>query len=136
MPIHIEWDNSEKKILVYTFEGVWSLNEFYIAFAQGNLMMDSVNHTVHTILDMRKSGSLPNGFIGTIRTLGAKPHDNLGQMAMIGANGFVQSFINLSRRILPAGRKNPRFFMVSTLEEARAMFTPVNEMNRVKMETA
>lgn len=128
MTIKVDWDNNEHTIVMFVFEGKWSLNEFYLTFEQVNKMMDSVDHPAHVILDMRKSGSLPNGFFGTIRSLAAKPHRNLGQMALVGGNGFVQGFINLSRKILPASTRQVRFMMTSTVEEARSRFVPVSEM--------
>jgi len=128
MSIQVSWDDDEQSAILYHFEGRWTLDEFYEAVTRGNALMDSVKHRVNTIFDVSKSASLPSGFLPAIRSIGGKPHANMGQMAVVGANAFIVSFINVFSKIFPSGGPKRRSMMVSSLAEAR---TRLAERNNV-----
>src|SRR5689334_21301759 len=99
MPIETQWENDEKQVIVSVYTGLWGLDEFYQAVETCNRLMDSVDYPVNLILDMSKSTTLPNGFMGAIRSMSQKPHPQMGVMAIVGASKLVQIFTDLVAKI-------------------------------------
>jgi hypothetical protein len=118
MPISILWDNAEKTVIQYHFEGRWTWDEFHHALAEGNAMMDSVDHTVHVIVNMQNSMALPRGAITHIANLRIRKHRRIGVTILIGASQLIQAIHSAMITIYPGIDKN--FKMLPTLEEARA----------------
>jgi hypothetical protein len=58
MPIKLYWDNEEKTIARYDFEGRWTWDEYLTIMADLAEMMRSVDHTVNAIGNM-KLGIMP-----------------------------------------------------------------------------
>jgi hypothetical protein len=58
MPIKLYWDNDEKTIARYDFEGRWTWDEYMTVMAELAVMMRSVDHTVDAIGNM-KPGIMP-----------------------------------------------------------------------------
>ena len=127
MGIRVSWDNDEHTALLFTFEGRWDLNDFYAGVKEGNGLMDSAHQPVHSIFDLTRGNALPPGFVGAIRSIGAKPHAQMGQMAVVGANTFVTSFVNLFGKLLPDNTKSRRAIFAATLDDARAKLAAANK---------
>ena len=121
MTIKTSWENDEKQVIVSVYTGLWGLDEFYQAVETCNRLMDSVDYPVNLILDMSKSTTLPNGFMGAIRSLSQKPHANMGIMAIVGANKLVKIFTDLIAKVY-RGRAARKSYMVQTYEEAHEIF--------------
>lgn len=126
MAVQVAWHNDKKSILVYTYTGSWNIDEFYITYNEGNVMMDEVDHPVHAIFDVSHSGPLPSGFISTLRSITSKPHGNLKHMFIAGANPFVQTFVNVFTKVIPPTSKGHQTFFVSTIDDA------VTQLNKLK----
>lgn len=127
MPIKVEWETDEKVVLLSIYEGTWDLDEFYAATHVINTMMDSVDHKVHLILDMRKSRGLPKGFIGAIRITGKKRHPCLGTMVLVGGNLLVRMFNDMFLKLYPRPDESKPMHMVANYEEAHALFARVGD---------
>ncbi len=130
MSIQVAWYNDEKSVLVYSYKGTWDMEEFYKTYNQGARMMDEVQHPVSTVFDLTSCGPMPSGFMGTIRDLSQNPHDNLDHMFIVGANPFVQGFVNLLGRVIPRNKKGHRTFFVSTIEDAVARVAEVSRQEQ------
>ena len=63
MAINVTWDNEEKTILRFTYEGPWDWEEFYASMAEGYAMMDAVGCKVDHIYDISNSPMLPKNAI-------------------------------------------------------------------------
>jgi hypothetical protein len=121
MPIQSDWETDEKRVIVCTYTGRWSLEEFYRTLDLCAQLMDTVDYPVNLIFDMRNSTSLPDGFMTVIRNVSRRPHQNLGIMAIVGASRLVQVFTDLVRKV-SKGSGNRTTYMVGTLEEAHDLF--------------
>jgi len=119
MPISISWDNTDKTIIQYRFEGRWTWDEFNKGLFEANSMMDSVNHTVHVIVNMGNSAALPRGAITQIASLRTRKHPRIGVTILVGASSLVQSIHSAMTKIYAGIDRN--FKMLPTLEEARAV---------------
>ena len=47
MSVQVAWDNHEKTIVRYVFEGKWTWDEFYPAYNKAIEMENSVTHRGH-----------------------------------------------------------------------------------------
>ncbi len=121
MPIETKWENDQKQVIICTYTGRWSLDEFYVTFNLCTQLMDSVDYPVNIVFDMQKSISLPDGFMAAIRSVSKKPHPNLGIMAIVGANRLVQIFTDLIRKVYK-GTGQRTMYMVTTWEEVHKLF--------------
>ncbi len=122
MAVHIQWDNSEKTVLRYDFEGRWTWQEFMAIFPQAKTMASTVQHTVHSIvnpLDDKSRGYLPPNTLAQVVQLyrGAPP--NIGATVIVGGSEFFRTLNRLSRRFYP--RIAERYQFADTLEEARSI---------------
>lgn len=118
MGIQIDWADEAKTAILEEFEGAWTWEEFYTVNQQIFDMIHSVNHTVHIIADLRRSGSLPPGKAITHagKVLGKMP-DNWGLQIVINnallidilVSVFTKTFqTDLGKRLVP----------VKTIDEA------------------
>jgi hypothetical protein len=74
--IQLDWLNPEKSSLLATLPKQWTGQEFVELRRQVNAMRDAVDHVVHTVVDVRQSGRIPNGFVTSfpqISRLGISP---------------------------------------------------------------
>ena len=58
MPIAVSWDNPEKTILRYDYQGRWTWDEYFKINEEGVSLIASVAHRVDTISNM-KPGMMP-----------------------------------------------------------------------------
>jgi hypothetical protein len=127
LAIKVAWENDRKKVLVSIYQGAWDLNDFYAATEEINTLMDTVDHKVNLILDMRESGSLPKGFIGALRATAKKRHPHFGRMIFVGGNMFVRMFNDLFLKLYPRPDQNRVMYMAADYEEAYAILERIAE---------
>lgn len=95
MAITQVWDNPEKTVICVTYGADWSWEEMYTNAPLAGAMLDSVNHTVHSIQDMSNAPSVPNGGMGSIKhfpNISKMPmmtHPNAGLMVFVGSSKLV-----------------------------------------------
>ena len=121
MPITCIWDNPEKSVLRHIYQGSWEWKDFYQSIAEADAMMDTVDHKVHVIVDVRKSKIMPSDTLTHIGHLrGRTAHANRGQTVLVGGNMFLQRLYTLFSKIYP--EMVMRFLLVSSIEEAYSVF--------------
>jgi hypothetical protein len=119
MTINIVWDNPEKTIARYDYEGKWSWEELYKALQEFHQMLDTVNHPVDVIIDMQRTRLLPENVLARGSNVGQMVHPNQGITVVVGANSLVRAMADLYKRIY--AKKAANFFMASKLDEAHAI---------------
>jgi hypothetical protein len=103
MPITVDWYNSEKTVLLYTYRERWTWTDFDTAVIQGNSLMESVPYTVHVIVDMHDSSLIPTDVISTSnrqRITKGTPH-NHGKLIVYGISPALQLLASTVQRIAP-----------------------------------
>jgi hypothetical protein len=59
MPIQVEWDNDEKRIIRWTFAERWTGQEFRDTIQKSNELMNAQDHTVSYIIDFSQAEGVP-----------------------------------------------------------------------------
>jgi hypothetical protein len=98
MGITICWDNEEKTAIRYVFEGLWDWDELWERSAQIRSMMNTVDHTVHLIIDMSGTSFLPQGTLNYFRVLLNTKHPQTGLTIFVGGNVYTRSLITYHAR--------------------------------------
>lgn len=122
MGITILWDNEEKTIIRYVYEGRWVWDDLHHARVQVHEMLNTVNHPVGIIVDVRESTLVPNGALSQGRqfaTTSPTTHPNEGRTIIVGANTFLRSMYDLFRKIYTTLSGNLDVDFAPTLESAR-----------------
>lgn len=114
--ITLEWDNAEKTILRYTFQGNWNWDDYLEYLAIGRKMMAEVEHEVSILNDMRQMTQLPPNFVNTARNVITSRPDNTGLAVFLTTNTFFQATHRILGRMLE--EVPTRYILVSTEEEA------------------
>ena len=131
MPIKVMWKNEAKTVLVFVYEGQWTLSDFYEITEKGNALLDEVTYPVSMVLDIRNSKTLPTGFMHAITNTSRKVHPNTGIMVMLGVNTFARAFISVYRKVYPAKQGDKRIQYAGSDDEAQAI---IDGLKAVKAE--
>jgi hypothetical protein len=135
MPVKVEWDNEEKSVIRFTYTGNWTWDEFYIHVKEANEMMDSVDKTCVSIVDMSKGSRLPANASIHIRNIirQSMSHNNSGITVFIKAETIVKMIIDALRMNYPDIKDFSNFMYAKTVEEAREK--ALAEVKRLRGET-
>ena len=123
MGISVDWDNAEKTIMRFVYEGKWTWEAFYETIERANQMMDTVERPVVSIIDMRKSSFLPYGAAIHIRNVIRKSqsHNNSDISVFLQADVIVKAMINVLQKSYPDILENTSWIYAKTLEEAQTL---------------
>jgi hypothetical protein len=120
MPVHAAWDNAEKTVMRWTFEGAWKWDEYYTLRAETNQKIAAETHAVDLIVDLSKSNALPDGILTHGRNAVVATPPNIGVTVLVGANpvlrSFYKMFSNLYRTLISS--KELDMVMANTVEDA------------------
>jgi hypothetical protein len=120
MPVDFVWDDDAHTILRVTATMPWNWNDFHKAMRRASFLLDTVNHDVDLVIDLRQSLKLPAGALGHIRSLGAAIHPNNPDRAVIlGLDESVAGPLGGADRTYSDGMRLLRF--VGSDDEARAV---------------
>ena len=122
MPIDLNWDADDAKIIRVTVNGDWTWEMMETALEQAIGMMDSVQHKVHYIIDIR-NGQLDLGSALKQAQKAATPetHPNEGIKVVVGANFMIRTLYSAYRTMIERMGKQQEFLFADTPEQARAM---------------
>ncbi len=116
--IEINWDNDDKTVMRYTYQGQWTWQEFYGVMEQSHQMMDTVDHPVDILVDMRASAQIPQGAVTQFRRIANVRHPNTGTIVAVTearvARMLYDIFATVFRPIAS------RYHIVQTIDEAYA----------------
>jgi hypothetical protein len=121
MPVQTEWDNDEHTIIRMTFTGRWQWDEVRAASKEAGLMVKTVDHMVHFIVDTGNANWLPPGYQSNVRQIVSQVHANPGIMVVVCSIPFIQQAFYIFTALNKGVRF--RFRFVKTLEEARQFLT-------------
>jgi hypothetical protein len=120
MPVSVKWDNDDKTIICWVFEGNWTWEEYYDQRNAANAEIASAGHRVDMIVDMRTSKILPSGAMTHGKNAIASTPPNLGITVFVGLNTVLRVFYNMFSSLY--GRllsdKQLDTVIVATLDEA------------------
>ncbi|MCU0498631.1 MAG: hypothetical protein MUF87_14870 [Anaerolineae bacterium] len=119
MAIHVVWDNEEKTVVRWDFEGIWDWQEVYYAAGRSATMREAVDHAVSVILNLERATPLKSGALThTKNALSFKP-ENRDLVVVVGQSHFVQSMVDIFRTMNPGYTDS--FVGADTLNAARRL---------------
>lgn len=119
MGISVQWDNSEQTIIRFAYVGNWSFGDLFDAMQDARTLMDTVDHPVHGIIDMRESKLMPNGALSLGRNVTMRKHPNQGRTVIVGASGFARTLYDVYRKVYRTTFDESAYAFANSLEEAR-----------------
>ena len=119
MGITVQWDNSEQTIIRFAYVGNWSFGDLFDAMNDARTLMDTVDHPVHGIIDMRESKLMPNGALSLGRNVTMRKHPNQGRSVIVGASGFVRTLYDVYRKVYRTTFDESAYAFANSMEEAR-----------------
>jgi hypothetical protein len=119
MPIQVYWEDSEKTIVRYDFQGMWTWDDLYAVYYQAIAMETSVPHRVDIILDMLTSQRIPGNALLHLKNLSEKQPPNVGLSIFVTRNAFVISMYNMAIKVY--GKIAYYFRLANTLDDAHSM---------------
>jgi len=121
MPITIRWDDQEKRIVRWDFEGAWTWREYSTAQQKSNEMMAAVDGTVDIIGNVSKSPSLPANALSFYRSSLNASAPNIGTIILVGTSGFVHQMVGLFVRMFGSKMPGTDFAFADSDDEARIL---------------
>lgn len=117
MPIDVIWDDEAKTIIRQIYSGRVILDDYYKATDQFVKLANSVDYTVHSIMDRQDVLISEGSYLQVMRYANKIMPDNIGIRAIIKANVMTRMMINIGSRLAP--RLVSQIRLVNNLEEAR-----------------
>lgn len=127
MGIKIMWDNDERTIMRYEFEARWSWADLYAASDEGTARLDSVDHRVDVIADLRGTSHLPGDFMQHAGRIAGGTHPHRGIVVVVGASPVLRGLSNTVGFLYRKATKDLRF--ADSLEEARTLIAKEKGQN-------
>jgi hypothetical protein len=120
MAITIIWDNSEHSIIRMTFPATWTWKQMDATVAEACLMMDTVQHQVDVIIDIKNTNLIPDNAFWRFHKLTQIKHHNRGSVILVSGNGFVRTMTETVRRLADDLFEGNMFVLTASIEDARA----------------
>lgn len=121
MAIQVGWGNSNRTIILYTFDGAWTWHEFHAAIDIARRLMSTVNYPVKTIIDMTDGDDLPSRVSLRLNTMN---HIKLlvqqtaaSDTVVVGVKPLIKALWD-TFRALSAPNHSAATYFVKTREEA------------------
>ena len=115
MGVWVTWDNQEKTILRYVYEGTWTWDEWYTAVENARRMMEGVDHKVYLIVDAACQ-ELPPRALSRFRHATSGEAMHVKMVVLVGNNAFIQTLFGIVRNIVRGCFA--KFAMVTSLDDA------------------
>jgi|SRR5512133_272689 hypothetical protein len=115
MPIRAEWDNDDKTIVVWTFEGHWTWDDYRNTQLESIAMMNTVEHAVDVIADVTHANLLPSNAFSNYKRLAALAAPNRRRVVVITGNFFMKTMTETYNKLFG----ETAFIFANSLDEAR-----------------
>lgn len=125
MTIHVYWGNPESTIIHMDFVAGWSYDEVLAAMSDMADMLDTVQHPVLVIGDLRTSRFAPNLSVSTYKRIAETDflsHPNLAMFCLLGTQIYVSMLLETFGKLFPKAYR--KFRMVESVEEALQYLHP------------
>lgn len=117
MSIEIIWDNDEQTIIRVTFPEEWTWDEWLAIDEITNPMLNSVNHKVCYLADMRRTKRVPTGLkLDIAREVLEFRHENSDMLVVLGMNQMIKALFKVV--LMALSRVRTRIEIVDTIDEA------------------
>jgi hypothetical protein len=121
MGISIRWDNAEKTIIRWDFEGRWTLDEFRRSLQLSTTLAEDTGHTVYGLVVMR--GICPANVVQIRQYVVNQCPVNMRSLVFVGASGLVESTLSILNKLCPNA---PQSVFVATVDDAYEIITQLH----------
>ncbi|MCA9903382.1 MAG: hypothetical protein KC547_05965 [Anaerolineae bacterium] len=97
MPARMEIEENGR-VLHYIATDPWTIDQMLDLVQQANKIYEQADFRVHTLIDMTRTRSLPQGIMRA-RANSSFTHPRAGQMVIIGANMLVKTISNVVAKL-------------------------------------
>lgn len=121
MTVTVIWDDDDKTIQRFIYDGMWTWDELYGALSKGHQMLDTVDYPVDSIVDMSGTNFIPSGamlHLKRVFSIGSAHPNYSGITVFLEAEGFIRAVHMMVRDVYPESAQNIDFIFASSLEEA------------------
>ena len=122
MPITVHWYDESQRAILYHVSGQWSWEDVSAAIDQAMTLLNSVNHKVHLLVDVRESDAVPLLNPAGLHRAAHAPtmdHPNTDLVILIGPGPLVAILYEIFQRVYR--RIARRYQIVASMEEAEAL---------------
>lgn len=107
--IELDWDDTEKTIIRYTFFDPWTWDEYYATNPKRDRMFAETSQVIDIILDFRKGNHLPPQAMTHMRKVGSWDSPQRGVVIILGVHSMLQLLANIMSSLFPQSvLKTPR----------------------------
>jgi hypothetical protein len=119
MAISLQWENEEKTIIHWTFDGPWTWADFETAQAEFHAMLRTVEHLVDVLADMRHAPALPRDTFANFKRMERKVVPNRDRVVLVTESMFIRGMARTFNQVF---RNRPtQFLFADTIEGAHAL---------------
>ena len=118
MPVAMDWETPERKVIRITFMGTWDVNDVHRLITKRNSMMECVHHQVHQILDLTASTASPNNLLSVIGRIELPTEQKGSLVIVVNASTYIKSVAGIMQKMAPHVFKGVHF--LNSVEEAYA----------------
>ncbi len=128
MPITVKltYDNY---VLHYEFTDPWDIPDLIAAFEEERRLRESMDHTLHSIIDFSQTHTLPRNWLQARHGPGLS-HAKTGEMVCVGLSSGLKMMIDIIMRLANFKRMK----LLATLEEAHAYIVPLVEQTKLSQQ--
>lgn len=125
MPLHAEWDTTEKATVRLTYDGKWTVNDLHHFFDQVARMSQEANCRVNIVSDMRNATSSPANMFSVLTRAERVFSAHVNTIVVVAANKYFTTLVGVAQKIAPKALS--KFHFVSNLDEAYAALHKINQ---------
>ena len=122
--ITVDWVDETQTCILWTFQGAWTGEDYFLSLKQMWALMDSANKPVDILMDMRISGIHPSNLVILIQAAIRRVGCNVRQIVVVSPADFWEGIYTLICQINSAAScLNVEF--AATLDEAQEILAQV-----------
>jgi len=115
MPVQLDWDTELTEVMYFIYSDPITPQEILDSQTHSIELLDSVEHPIDAIIDMREVKRVPKGLLSSYPSFAGHParkHPNNGRLVCIINSRMIESLAGIF------GKVYTDFRIVTTLEEA------------------
>jgi prophage DNA circulation protein len=122
MPVRVYWEDERKAIIRADVTGRWTWDDLDAGLQETLGMMDTVDHKVNFIIDIRDSHFNAGSALAHVGDAATPDtHRNEGVKVVVGANRLVKMLYSAYRKVTQSMGKDQVFHFADSIEDARAV---------------
>lgn len=117
--MQVYWYNELKTIVYWVIDAQWTWDDFHAARREGNVYIQSQEHTVHCFIDMHQNRMMPDNIASNMQTAVDEIPANAGLIVVIGTGLLTQTLFSVVRRVFFINNALvSKFHLVANVEQA------------------